>query len=109
MFINFSQAVSALPAVHAALGCEPDIRPDLSNLSEDRLPLVLLSLMNRGFRTVQALHNYLEAHGAPVDWEAIVEAIDDNMTKMQFEDFTADGLWHRSHDGGFTPDLWVTD
>lgn len=91
-------AITRLGAINGALSCAHSIRPDMTNLNHSDFPVVILTLMGLGVRTVSEIFDYLDEHNAPFDLE--------DLTQVLFAHQGADPschLWRRADDGSYTP------
>jgi hypothetical protein len=107
MNYDLGTVVTRLFTIQPALACEPNIRPDLTALSLDRLPVVVLALMNRGVRTAEDLHAYLVDHGSTFDREVLKAVLDRYASTTRLQDGGEGGLWSRSGDS-YVPNVSVT-
>ena len=100
-------AITRLERVYGAVACEPDIRPDFSGLTRERLPIVVLALMNRGLRTAREIGEHLMSHGAPLDWEELLDVLAEHHAERHRVNGFCRGLWRNDGQGVFTPHISV--
>ncbi len=94
-----ADVVSHLSLIRPLLGHASQVRPDLSRVRKADLGLVVLALINRGYRTEDAVFDYLIDHGFVITRQQMSRTIDYYSTTLEVEEDEFDGLWRFSEDG----------